>query len=770
MKDVARDTPPLYGRDDFLDALVTRAVQGGAITVVHGPSGIGKTAILDTLCDRILVDAHVRVLIHHRLISQNESVDYLVAGLSRQLLDRTDLPSPDLPMLRKSLGSGSLRHGWKLGASMLLDLIRQVTPLAKTTEALLQVLQETIQSASPRAQAERLADKRGEHLFNAFLDLLSALASARMVGCILIDTIDKANQAMRESIEALAANLPPTWSLVLTLNDETEAGIEVLRKMVPSLSYLKASKFPVPGLTLEDASVWYFAERGQHPPFSEAQCAVQAAGGRPLFLRDWVAGLDGGSMQQSVLERLGEYYSQRVTALPEDARSLLVRLALLPEGFDFPLELCAALSHKDSHEAVESTAIRLVKANFLDEVSAGTYRFVHDLTREMARSRPAIVLKEAALDVLSALEALSGLADAPAYLSGASVDYARLLLHKYADQSEEIQQLAAPTGARLLAAGMNETALNAFELALEHTDHQADRLGCLLQIAEIHVERGLYEKALSLLDVEIWNGSSMRPKADLVAGTALLRLNRYSEATTRLRKAHHRFRQSGDRMNSLSARRRLSTVLLDQDQCEESAELAASLVEEARREHLPPLLLAKCLRTLARALARGGQFDEAADAARHAIEIARAHNARRDEGNGRLALAEARRHGGDYEGAINSYASAVTIAKELANRDSLLWSTLGMSDALLLLRDVGGAESELARLTPLLEKGEGVHPLEHCHWNLSLAIVGWIRGRDGSREALSGAVKAYNRFSIGWPAKYVSGLVEDEWPPWPQKL
>ena len=766
MNDVAQNSPCLYGRDDLLDRLVRRAKQGGAITIVRGPSGIGKTAILDALHDRILINRVVKVPMHHRLKSQIEPVDHLVADLSSQLLDRDVLPSSGLPTLRTALNSRSLRHGWKLGASVLLDLVGHVTPTTnKTAETLLQILQETSQSASHRAEAERVAGNKGEHLLTAFLGLLSALASARMDGCILIDTIDNASQAMRASLEALAANLPPTWSLVLTLNDETAAGIEVLRTVLPSLFYHGASEVLVPGLTPEDASVWYLAERGQHPPFAEATGAVQAAGGRPLFLRDWVADLDGGSIQQSVLGRLGEYYSQRVTALPEDARSLLVRLALLPEDLDFPLELCAALSHKASYEAAETTAYRLVEANFLYRTPADTYQFVHDLTREMARSRSAAVLKEAALDTLSTL------ADASAYLTGVSEDYAKLRLYEHAGQSAKIQLLAAPTGARLHAEGMSEAALNAFGLALQHTGPDAEsRLGCQLQIAEIHVERGFYEEALSRLDVEVWSGNGIKPKADLVAGTALLRLNRYSEATTRLREADYGFRQSGNQSNSLSARRRLSTVLLDLDQCEESAELAGCLVKEARREQLPSLLLAKCLRTLARALARRGHSEEAASAAREAIEIAIADGARRDEGNGYLALAEAQRHGGKYKSAIISYASAITIAKELVNRDSLLWSTLGLSDALLLLCKVDRAEEELTRLNPLLAKSEDIHPLEHRHWGLSLATIGWLCGRDGSQEALSSAVEAYKRFSIGWPDDYASDLREKMWPPWPKKL
>ena len=764
MNDVGRYELRLYGRDELMNALVKRAVQGGTITVVRGPPGIGKTAILKALRDRLLVENLVNAPMYHELMHDESPVDRLVSNLSNELLDLSVLPRSDLTELRTVISSFSLRHVWKLVTSMTIDIMSHFKT-KNTYQTLSGFLHEFYLPTSFRAQAKRLAYKKREHPFSAFRDLLSALDSAHITGCILIDAIDKAGQEMRSSLEVLAANLPSTWSLVLALNDETNDGVEVLRTMIPTLSYYGASERVVSGLTDNDVSEWYLAKHGRNPQLTEVRKAVGATGGRPLFLLNWVSDPEGNPISELVPDGVWDGYRRQVTDLPEDARSLLARLALFPEEIEFSLELCATLSRADNFEAAEATISRLIQANFLHRTQARMYQFSHALIREMVRSREVAVLKEAALDVLSAF--VDHLPD----WKGVFSDYAKLQLYEYAGQADKVQQLAEPTGAQLRAAGMSEAALNAFELASHHADPDAEsRLSCQLQIAEIHVERGYYDQALTLLNTETWIGSSRKPEADKIAGTALLRLNRYSEAKTRLREADHGFQQSGDRVNSLSARRRLSTVLLDQDQCQEAIKLAASLVEEARQEHLPRLLFARCLRTLARALARAGRYQEAVDAAQQAIKIAKDKEARRDEGNGHLALAEAWRHSGDYKLAIDSYASALTVAKELANRDSLLWSTLGMSDALLLLHNLGAAKKELVHLGSFLANGRDIYPLEHCHWNLSLATIGWLCDDDGSREALSAAVDDYRRFSIEWPAEYARVLVTEQSPPWPKKL
>jgi hypothetical protein len=110
--------------------------------------------------------------------------------------------------------------------------------------------------------------------------------------------------------------------------------------------------------------------------------------------------------------------------------------------------------------------------------------------------------------------------------------------------------------------------------------------------------------------------------------------------------------------------------------------------------------------------------------------------------------------------AIVNYEKAIWIAETIANRDSFLWSSLGLADALLLKGELARAKQALEPVGEIVRNASSHYPLENLHWQLSTATVGYIN-RELSDTDLKAAAAQYQSLRITWPEAYVRAVLTD---------
>jgi hypothetical protein len=118
-------------------------------------------------------------------------------------------------------------------------------------------------------------------------------------------------------------------------------------------------------------------------------------------------------------------------------------------------------------------------------------------------------------------------------------------------------------------------------------------------------------------------------------------------------------------------------------------------------------------------------------------------------------------HGHNYPSAIEYYEKAILIANKIANRDSFLWSALGLSDALLLDGQHLKSQRTLDEVASIVKHADSLYPLEYLHWNLSQATLDFIGKKINEEEMLLAATK-YSSLKINWPLEYVKKIISEK--------
>jgi tetratricopeptide (TPR) repeat protein len=753
----------LYGRDELLSVIQEKLLaRNNSRILLAGPSGIGKSEFVRGLQDSLGQADEGFVCLRHEIKSSAHTAQDVLSKLTVQLLEQADIPGGSFEGFRAALNQLGLEHSLSLATAALLDVVSAFAPnLKKTTEGLLATLQGAGKASSPRATAERISKTANDDLLAGFIGLVEGLAAKGISGCILLDRVEGGAESVQNIASALISSLPPTWGVVLTVNNEIPEGLKALEQLQPRIAYVGGERYRLEPLDLPALEAWALDVRGEAQNVDELMRVLENCGGRPLYLRDWVHGLMSEGESRLILNnRLGEYYEQRIKNLPENARWLLYRLAIMPENAVFSFEFCQQLLSTTSPTTAEATwdvLSELIRNNFLEREGDG-FRIVHAVTRKhISNTLPTPVIKSAAANILQVIDTHEQATEDPRFL------YTRLVLSNLAGNHESVRQLALRVGSELSYIGSYKPALDAYSLflsAAESPENLESSVQAVMGISTVLLQTGHYQDALSRLSAIAVDRLSPETLArlSLLRGEILMRLNRYRQALSELGNAHRAYEELDNVEGQIESEKNVNTILRDLGRYERAVAQAQAFAERARRELPPSRLVASCLQSLARSLAFLRNTDEGLAAAGESLDMALSVRSIRAEGNAHLAFGEVYRHSYILDEAIPSYERAIRIAETIANRDSFLWSALGLADAYLLKGYYLNAQRVLERVGDIVKHAPAHYPLEHLHWQLSVATIDFVNGATKDKDLVA-AAEQYQVLDITWPVDYVREII-----------
>jgi tetratricopeptide (TPR) repeat protein len=770
-KIVVRNTSPIFGRDPELRYFSEKLIsKNNCRILLKGSSGIGKSQFQRTLQLIIRNDYPDFICLHHEIKSTTSTLQDVLSALAIQLLEQADFQGERLSNFRKSLNQMGFDHALSLAIAVLIDTVSLLAPtLKKTTESLLTVLKDTTQNSSYRLTAEKIAKAGKDDLLSGFLRLIEILNLNNIHGCILLDRVEVSSASLLGFTEALLVNLPANWGIVVTVNDEIPDGLKVIEQIRPRIKYVGGEIKKLHDLDFSALMTWTQSVRKETPNVDDVQEVLQNCSGRPLYLKDWVNKLI--SLENTKLlinDRLGEYYKQRINSLTDDSKWLILRLAIFPANSSFLFDFCTKLFQLRNKEASSESTWKIISEledkNFLelDSDNASSYRLVHTVIRNhIFTNIPRSVLKEAAASIIIIL------GNAHENMLESQYDYTEILLASFASKNDIILHKAIPTADKLIASSSYIPALEVYKLYLATSDDNKfneSKVKATLGISIILLHTGYYNEALKNLNSIDFSLEAlkdvlfMKPQLDLIRGEILMRLNRYEQANTNLDTAYNSFNLTSNIHGMLEASLHKNTIYRDLGEYETAVLQAESMVILAEKSSTSSLQLASCYLALARSLSFTSRCDKALLLSQKALDIANEKNLLRKKGNAFLTFGEAFRHSKNYSNAIEYYEKAIIIANKITNRDSFLWSALGLSDALLLDQQLIKSQRILDEVGSIVKHSDSSYPLEYLHWNLSQATLDFI-GKKITEEEMLLAANKYNYLKVSWPLDYAKELI-----------
>jgi tetratricopeptide (TPR) repeat protein len=606
---------------------------------------------------------------------------------------------------------------------------------------------------------KRLRGNITQDLLAGLINILAAIEASGTSGIIIIDQIENASEAVQEALLGLAVQLPPRWNILIAVNDEVTEGVDYLNTFWPRLAYSNAAQNALKPLDIRAIERWCLDERGSVPSTLELRSVLANCQGRPLLLREWVSGASTEAEIANIWQRLGPYYQKRLNALGREARALIRSLALLPAQSQFPLPLITKILGANSSSQAFETVEELINAQFLEEDAEETdsYRFVHDVTkRQVAKSTPRAVAKEAAGKVVVALRELE-----PERLDAQHL-YTLATLEYQAGDYDQFVADALPAATSLLSDGSYAPALelyhSCFSLEPALLDSSAEVAARLGMAATLHAT-GYYHEGLQLIQESTSWPLPHRAQAMLWEARLLLRLDQFHDARSMVAQARYAFEGFGDREGVIQCDKEDVTLLRDLGRYSEAVDKSLDLVSHAEQNLVSTKVLGSCYRALARSLAFTGPTERALEAGNRALQLGVESHSPSDVGNARLSLGEAYRLGRRPNLAIPEYEAAADIALSVGNRDSYLWSMLGLSDAHLLLGELPLAQDILTPIEDIVKPKPDRYPLEYLHWQLSHLCICHLLGTQ-DLDGLLATVRAYDELGVIWPGYYLSALME----------
>ncbi|WP_219152519.1 ATP-binding protein [Amycolatopsis sp. TNS106] len=757
----------LYGRDTELRVAADLLGRDAAKVIIVGPSGIGKSEFLRSL-PLALSSPTKAIMVKYTVESSAHSVGHFLQLLTSQILESTRLRGPRIRDVSSALVRGTRDHAWSLATAALFDAVGALFPKTKKiAETLAKSISDEIAKNTHFIGVDRLREAGSNDMLAGFSTLLGALDDSGVGGVIIVDKFESASSGVEDAVMAISDQLPPRWRLCMAVNDEIPEGIGLLERIWPRLSYMGAHQVhlsPLDAFALQEwCRSWNISVRS----FSALQTVVRNCQGRPLLLREWVEGNSSDAADYTIWDRLGPYYEKRIRELSTSARRLIRIVSMLPvnEGFDinFARRLMGVSSSGEAYDTLEE----LMRANFLESTveDLDKFHFVHDVTKfQVVRSLPPAIRRESASLLLEAM---------------GSIGAAKTILHRYemtvladeASQYEIFTSNALSVANELIAQSAYVPAIDLYERCLRGgsiSDDLRFRAIARLGLAEVMHSTGYYREGLSLLSPASDNeyAEDDMGRLYLVRARLLLRLNSYFECRVQLRLAADNFMRTDDLGGQIAVAKEENTILRDLGSYVEAVTHAAELVDRARSQRVSKLLLASCLRALARSGAKAVRTAPAVDAAREALDLATDCGAIGAIGSAHLALGEVFRHGSNVEESLSEYSSAAEIATKIGDVDLLIWATLGKSDAYLLQGNLAQSEVALGAIRRILHEKESMHPLEYLHWRLSDAVISYLSSPTRFNFVeIRRAAAEYGKLGIEWPSRYVEEFQKDAFIP-----
>jgi tetratricopeptide (TPR) repeat protein len=553
------------------------------------------------------------------------------------------------------------------------------------------------------------------------------------------------------TIAAISHGIPALWNVVVFANSEIPAGINARDRIWPEMAHDGAVELDIPSLSLEDVEYWIKDARQRQASIDEVQAALDATGGCPLYLSDWISGFADNAIRAKILGKTQEYYKQRIGKLDKDARHLLCTLSLLPDGERFDLSLCAKLIGNKTALEANDVLLTLAAARFVAVADAaqGVYRFIHDITQRSIRDGLSIQVKrDAARRLLSNIDRI--------YIDNAQRSLRTVMLLDYAGDEDSLSKEVKEMIPALMARGAYEAALHVFKISERHQSCVTDKsIG-----AEILWHLGYYNEALDQIGrvPPMSISSQNEASAALLRGKILLRLNKYSDALAHFQTAKDFFSNNNDVSGIVSTLNEVNTIMRDVGCYDEAIKQSEDNISLALNSGaVDKRLLAQTHEACARSLAFSSRWNEGVLHAKEALRISETENLIKVKGNAYLSMAECFRHGNNNAAAIEQYERAIVIAQFISNRDSRIWSVLGLSDCYFMEEQYDRARSELKYVEQVVNNADDRYPLEYLHWKLSVATIDYVEHKIDD-AALHSAALLYEKLKIKWPQDYCAKL------------
>lgn len=743
----------LYGREGLCQELEAYlSASDGRSVVLVGPTGIGKSSLLEACADRVSDDD---VLIRIQIKSKAHSLSSFVGEFGAEVAKVFGPSSPTLGSVLESLSKEPVKKIVVLAKAIFTDAASAL-PAGETAKAVMDAASEAVGQAM-ESPFETLAAASADDL-NVLLDTALKEISSERGGVILIDSAENSSDAVLKTIVHLILRLPSNWKVVVAVNNETEDGQRVYRKLERAAGLAVAETVHVGGLDYGAVETWATDSGADDQLRDQAETATRELGGRPYYLKQWLNGTPLDSCILALARQVSPQYRARIEALAPGARALLEVLAVFPPELPVYSEFLAVIENDIGLSASLSTCVtQLQNAGFIRADAAGQVSFDHEETRRQVLDCvvPADRQKWSSL-----------LSERFATFSGDTrnleIQYAEFMLNVTAGNQGYLLEHADLLGEDLRNGGAATAAIEIYDIAernMVEMESESRKASLQLSKAEALNSIGDYSAALDALRLsDLIDGGNFSVRAELAALLASVRLNNYEAARHRADNLLGSEEVVGT-SHEIEVLRRLNVIQRDTGDYESAAKSALKAIELAKALNADARLQSRCYRTVARSLVfLADGLTEASGAAARALENATSAKAPRDIGNSYLAQAEVERHSGNHKRAIDLYDKAGTQARRIGNVDSLLWAQLGCADSLFLSGDIAQASSKLRQLDAAFKSD---HPLERLHWRLSKLAVAQVCGEDVADE-LQEVVEDYKGLGISWPGTYVDNLLAGE--------
>ena len=735
-----------FGRETEISTLTSVNDNSSKKYYIVSSSSIGKSELLRQT-GLVLEQDQYFTCLNHTIEANAPSMQDIVVSLMHQLLSSID--SKDLTMddfLEYAHGNMN-SIAWSTFAALCSDGIRFVAPdLKQTATALFERVKGASKHMENSAQAEDLIAKH-ENISNTFIELLRVFHAQGGKAAILIDRVESSSSETLKLIQGIAISLPPTFNFYITINSEVNDGKLILQEHLGNLNYSGFLPLTLQPISITALHQWYLSVNGVEANREELISVNERCEGRTLYLKDWVEGRNIDGVEDAILQRFGQYYTQRLSELSGPAKALIYALSVLPEKISYSFELIRSIRNLE-HIELNIVLNELITNGFLIQIG-NIYRFEHETVRRNTLFHiNADSIKPISQGIIEQLgEKLTDELDL----------YSQVKLNYQAENFEGFQDKALLAAVELSRQGNIDASNVIYSMMREQLEHIDNTLPIILGEINNNLVLGQYANCLeSIRQLRTEEEpTKLSIKLDLLESKCSLRLNDYAHSKKVAAKVPSSTIASLE--DKIDALRTINTIYRDIGNYPIAVKVAKGIFKAYTEQNGSPLLESKVYRTLARTYALSGDSQLAIENAAEAVKSAEKLNSIRDLGNAHLAEGESYRFAEQYDLATNAYSKAIELANTTGNVDCLLWSTLGLADTYILNNDFESAEKACSAIKPLLENGETKYPIEFLHWNLCIYSIDFLKESE-SKIDLNVILTRYHDLKVSWPAEYIKDI------------
>ncbi len=707
---------------------------------IEGATGIGKSALMAQLSGTVRGESgHALAAIN---AAQRPSEELVVASIYQQLFKIDSAPralfNKAVERFRSDL-PGAVR---KVFVALLADGLKLVTDKAENTIGALGEIAGGDGASSDIADQLLALDGDSRRYF--IREFLYAIADIAGGAVIAIDNFDSADNSLVGFIRFLIKERPPRVRILLAHNSEVGDNSS-WDNVVADLRAGGGKLMQLRSLDQSAVSSWFQDIFGRNPTSSELEELLAETHGRPysidLAFRALREGNSGG-----VKSDYSGYYERSRRRLSKDARAVAELLALLSRDTLIDSDLLAYAAECLNIDSLSSALDELIDQRLLrrEDSYLGLAHSLAQETLQQTISQPRrSQLCQAWYTAVHQLPVVELASASAVGLLPAIVDP----LCDNRSPSDVVQ-----IGTRLIESGQVRAGLEFVDRSWRVADtgigKADDVFNYAMLAAQTRLDIGRYREVdgpLAHAELMAGTADSKLAQVEILRMKLALRRNAYADLSPLAESI--RGRVFDDLRLQVERELVLNVALRD---LMDLGELSAS------RDRLLELRAQSDLdqqnsidRALARSSAKLGDSDSALAFANSALQSSNDLSSIRAVGNANLAFGEASRYRKDYASAMEGYAKAVAIARATGNRDSLLWSLLGIVAGCIEQDDGAAATGPLEELDALLGEPGYEHPLETAHTALLHSLYA------SSEETGTNALQLYKQLGVVWPEKYL---------------